>query len=89
MGVERLYLHHCVLWDEKGNTYSPSSWIALYYNPLGSYGIWGSPFPTASIMFFSIAAGLGAATALIWYQHKLELSLNRPVSLKNMVKLDH
>ena len=88
-GVERLYLHHGALWNQSGDTKSLSDWIAFYYNPLGSYGIWDKAFPTATIMFFSIVARLGAAIGLIWYQHKLELRLKTPVSLKNMVKRDH
>jgi len=88
-GIERLYLHNGILWNQTGNTNSLAKWIAFYYNPLGFYGVWGSAFPTASILFFSIVARLGSAIGLIWYQHKLELSLNTRVSLKNMVKQDY
>jgi hypothetical protein len=29
-------------------------WISYYYNPAGSYGVWGDSFPTAAILFWSI-----------------------------------
>ena len=85
-GIERLYLHNRGLRNQTVNTNSLPEWIAFYYNPLGFYGVWGSAFPTASILFFSIVARLGSAIDLFWYQHKLELSLDTRVSLKKTIR---
>lgn len=71
-GVERIYAHHGYLWTLTGNTYSVIKWSAFYYNPIGMYGVWSGPFPTASIMFVSIFLRLLAAGILIWLQHHLE-----------------
>ncbi|HEY7080814.1 MAG TPA: hypothetical protein VH500_14010 [Nitrososphaeraceae archaeon] len=88
-GMEKLYLHHQSLWDQKGKTNSLYDWIAFYYNPVGFYGVWKGNFPTASVIFFSIVGRLGAAAGLIWYQHRIELSRKTRVSLNKMIKRDY
>jgi hypothetical protein len=83
-GVERIYAHHGYLWLEHSNTYSVSAWSQFYYNPIGTYGVWGSTFPTAMVMFWSVVGRLLAAGFLIWYQTKIEKEAGFDVPLLNM-----
>jgi hypothetical protein len=88
-GIERIYMHHGVLWNQTTNTSDMANWILFYYNPLGTYGVWDGTFPTASVMFVSLAARLAVAIFLITYQSKIESEINRQVNLKQLIKRDY
>lgn len=85
-GIERLDAHHGTLWTQTGNTYSLTKWMAFYYNPIGTYGVWSGPFPTASMMFVSVSLRLLAAGILIWLQNHLEKHhYHRKIGLKTLI----
>lgn len=73
-GVDVLYAHpNQDLWKENGvPTHNLWEWIAFYYNPVGSYGVWDNWFPPAWLMFWSVAGRIAVAIGLILYQHGRE-----------------
>jgi len=61
------------------------TWILYYYNPIGRYGVWGGPWPTAATIFWSVVARIAGAIVLILWQHRQEKN-NKPISsIKDLV----
>jgi hypothetical protein len=81
-GVIRLDAHALPLWylitpeaKDFTNTCDIGKWIPFYYNPVGTYGVWSISigFPSAAVIFWSLAGRLLAAGLLIWWQAKQEI----------------
>ena len=61
------------------------TWIMYYYNPIGPYGVWGGPWPTAATLFWSVIGRIAGAIILILWQHRQETN-DKPISsLKDLV----
>lgn len=61
------------------------SWVSYYYNPIGSYGVWGDSFPTAATLFWSVVGRIAGAVILIIWQFRQE-KMEAPAStIKDLV----
>ena len=61
------------------------TWIMYYYNPMGTYGVWGGTWPTAAMLFWSVIGRIAGAIMLILWQHRQEKN-NKPISsIKDLV----
>lgn len=85
-GVIRLYGHGMPLWylaynpqPHNAPTTDIWTWIFYYYNPIGLYGVWDGPFPSAALLFWSVAGRIAAAVILILWQYRQEKN-NKPTS---------
>lgn len=88
-GAEVLYLHpNEHLWIQNNvPTDNIMEWITFYYNPIGTYGVWGpgNSFPSAAIIFWSIVARIGVAGFLIWFQNKHEEIKKENISINKVM----
>ena len=73
-GAEVLYLHPNQQLPMAGNSTTPDlwEWSKFYYNPIGTYGVWGDPPPSAALIFWSMVGRIGLAVFMIWYQIRWE-----------------
>ena len=89
-GIEVLYFHpNEHLWKINDvPTDNIWEWISFYYNPIGTYGVWGvgNSFPSAAVIFWSIFARIFAAGSLIWFQNKHEENKKEGISINGLVK---
>jgi hypothetical protein len=95
-GVVRLYGHdNMPLWHLV-NSPPPAHneptrdiwvWIGYYYNPIGLYGVWDGPFPSAAVLFWSVLGGFSAAVVLILWQYRQEKNEKPISSIKDLVSL--
>lgn len=93
-GIARIS-HGLPLWhaDASGShvpTSDISEWIVYYYNPVGSYLVWDSPwlfpeFPSAAAIFWSVFARFAAAAVIIGWQYRKEHKDNREYSLSEVI----
>jgi hypothetical protein len=91
-GVIRLYGHDMALWHLVNSAQphnEPTSniwiWIMYYYNPIGLYGVWDGPFPSAALLFWSVVGRIAAAVILILWQYRQEKN-DKPISsIKDLV----
>jgi hypothetical protein len=99
-GVMRL-AHGLPLWHiEDGQNFVPTSidwngvwqWIIYYYNPIGSYPVWGdnwpegSGLPNAALIFWSVALRVIFAVIFILWQKKQEAE-GKEFSIKDIILL--
>jgi hypothetical protein len=91
-GVIRLW-HDTPLWHLVNTPPPPHNestgdiwtWIVYYYNPIGTYGVWAGPLPTAAMLFWSVVGRIAGAVILILWQHRQEKN-NEPISsIKDLV----
>jgi hypothetical protein len=63
------------------------TWIAYYYNPVGSYVVWNptAPFPSAALIFWSVVGRIAGAVILIVWQYRQEKKDAPISSLKGLV----
>jgi hypothetical protein len=63
------------------------TWIAYYYNPVGSYVVWvpTAHFPTAAMIFWSVVGRIAGAVTLILWQYRQEKKEAPISSLKQLV----
>jgi len=87
-GVDVLQAHpNQDLWKENGvPTHDLWEWIAFYYNPIGTYGVWGDGYPPAWLIFWSVAGRIAAAIGLILYQHKSEKKRGKRLTFRIVQK---
>lgn len=70
-------------------THNLFEWIVFYYNPIGSYPVWGEHWPiecspTSALIFWSIVARVSIAIMLISWQTSVE-KRGRIFSIKNIL----
>jgi len=90
-GIDVLYLHPSQhLWKENNlPTDNLWEWIAFYYNPIGTYGVWGSDwYPPAWLMFWSLPGRIALAGILILIQHKMEKKRGKLITFRELFKKD-
>jgi hypothetical protein len=86
-GAIRLYGHGTSLWHLVDTPSPPHNvpttdiwtWISYYYNPIGSYGVWNGPLPSAAMLFWSVVGRIAGAVILILWQYRQEKN-NKPIS---------
>lgn len=99
-GVMRL-VNGLPLWHmENGQNFVPTSvdwnglwqWIVYYYNPIGTYPVWGddwpegSGLPNAALIFWSVALRVIIAVVFILWQKKQEEE-GKEFSIKDILTL--
>ncbi|MGC2571706.1 MAG: hypothetical protein WA364_09365 [Candidatus Nitrosopolaris sp.] len=94
-GVIRLYGHdtplwHCVPCEPPEKLHNEPTndlwtWIAYYYNPVGSYGVWVGPIPSAALLFWSVVGRIAAAVVLILWQYRQEKNDKTKSSIKDLI----
>ena len=60
------------------------TWIAYYYNPVGTYVVFDT-FPTAALIFWSVVGRIAGAVTLIVWQYRQEKKEAPISSLKELV----
>jgi len=94
-GVIRLYGHHIPLWHcvpceppkklQIEQTNDLWTWVAYYYNPVGSYGVWAGAIPSAALLFWSVVGRIAGAVVLILWQYRQEKNDKAKSSIKDLL----